>query len=537
MRLVSSHATNAADGTQLRMNRRRTGWAVFIFLLAMLPPGHGAEVGPVPDSVREKFQLSPFYRKHVDAGGFPILSSDRVSDYALLEAHYLVESMLAGREDIRRGLIDAGFRCAIMSEDEFTTDIPEHGDLAPKDFWDRRARGLGPTKRRPAISGAEENLLEYPGDPYAGENILVHEFAHAIHEALRRVEPSFDDKLDRVYASALEKGLWKDKYAASNRYEYWGECVQSYFGDNRENDASHNHVNTREELFEYDPDMARLIDDTFRSNPWRYIRPSLREERLHLAGYDASEAGRFEWPDRLKEATRKRRENRAGSSIEHVPREIEGWTVQVDIQLLEGFQEEFGRQALQVLSYKLREISLLVPEDRLRDLRKVTLYLDREHPQLKSMQYHPSAGWLRDHGYDDAMARTVHIPRAQELVTRHSINEQPFAVLHELAHAYHDQILGFGEPRLLAAWRKFKEELEPREVLHISGRKRVHYALNDQKEFFAEMTEAFFGTNDFYPFVRGELREAFPEIYELLAEIWGTGRNGTARSSHATREE
>ena len=34
-------------------------------------------------------------------------------------------------------------RMAIMAETELTTDIPEHSDLTPKDFWDARARGLG----------------------------------------------------------------------------------------------------------------------------------------------------------------------------------------------------------------------------------------------------------------------------------------------------------------------------------------------------------------------------------------------------------
>ncbi len=50
---------------------------------------------------------------------------------------------------------------------------------------------------------------------------------------------------------------------------------------------------------------------------------------------------------------------------------------------------------------------------------------------------------------------------------------------------------------------------------------REHYALTDQKEFFAEMTEAHFSSNDFYPFVAGELKQAEPETYKLLSEIWG----------------
>jgi hypothetical protein len=48
---------------------------------------------------------------------------------------------------------------------------------------------------------------------------------------------------------------------------------------------------------------------------------------------------------------------------------------------------------------------------------------------------------------------------------------------------------------------------------------REHYGLTDQKEFFAEMTECYFGSNDFYPFVTGELKQAEPELFVLLADI------------------
>jgi Mlc titration factor MtfA (ptsG expression regulator) len=93
-------------------------------------------------------------------------------------------------------------------------------------------------------------------------------------------------------------------------------------------------------------------------------------------------------------------------------------------------------------------------------------------------------------------------------------------ILHELAHAYHDQVLGFDEPRIQKAWARFKDSGKYEKVLHISGNMRRHYALTDPKEFFAEMTEAFFGTNDFYPFVHGELKKELPEVHQLLDEIW-----------------
>ncbi len=58
-------------------------------------------------------------------------------------------------------------------------------------------------------------------------------------------------------------------------------------------------------------------------------------------------------------------------------------------------------------------------------------------------------------------------------------------------------------------------------MLTVHGRRHEHYALTNEKEFFAEMTESYFGSNDLYPFVAGELREAEPGVFSLLADIGG----------------
>jgi dipeptidyl-peptidase-4 len=54
-----------------------------------------------------------------------------------------------------------------------------------------------------------------------------------------------------------------------------------------------------------------------------------------------------------------------------------------------------------------------------------------------------------------------------------------------------------------------------------TGKKVRHYALTDHKEYFAEGTEAYFYRNDFYPFVRAELKEHDPALHALLRAIWG----------------
>jgi hypothetical protein len=203
----------------------------------------------------------------------------------------------------------------------------------------------------------------------------------------------------------------------------------------------------------------------------------------------------------------------------HERRSIEGWTVHVDVALLDGERKAIGDRALRVLGDKLFELTLMLPAKRVEELRTIPLWIDDRH-ELDTMQYHPAAAWLREHGYDPVMAKGVHIPNAERLVKHVAGHGQPFALLHELAHAYHDQFLGFDHPKVKEAWQAFVDSGRYERVLGIDGKHRRHYALTNHKEFFAEMTEAFIGTNDFYPFVRGQLIQAEPEIHALMTSIW-----------------
>jgi len=274
-----------------------------------------------PEAEVQQLQLDPFYKKFVSAHGFPIVSSEKVSDAALLEAAYLIDRMLAGRDDLRQALIDSKTRFSVMGPDEFTTEITEHSDLTPKNYWDRRARGLGATRARPSVSCGEENLLGLRGDPYWQESILVHEFAHAIHDmGLQAIDETFDKRLKKIYDQAIAEGLWKGKYAANNHHEYWAEGVQSYFGTNRTPDHDHNHVDTRQELKDYDPRLFALIDEIFRGNPWQYRKPSTRTDQSHLKGLDIASLPAFSWPERLVaesaklEALKKRKLEKAAAA-------------------------------------------------------------------------------------------------------------------------------------------------------------------------------------------------------------------------------
>jgi hypothetical protein len=260
-------------------------------------------------------QLDPFYSKYVSAGGYPIVSSAQVSDFALREAAWLVDQMLAQRPDVREAMINSGSRLCIMAHNEFTTELPEWKWMADpqhdgqesrgvsaRDYWDARARGMGGSETDPFCSCAEENLLGYAGDPYSTECILIHEFAHNIHlRGLNQMDPEFDRRLRAAYDAAMAAGLWKGVYAAVNHHEYFAEGVQNWFSNNRQPDHDHNHVDTREELEAYDPELAKLCREVFGDTKLVYTKPATRL-RDHLAGYDPSVAPEFRWPDRLTKA-------------------------------------------------------------------------------------------------------------------------------------------------------------------------------------------------------------------------------------------
>jgi hypothetical protein len=231
----------------------------------------------------ESLVVNPFYKKYTDALGIAILSSEKVPDAALLVARDIVIHMLAKRPDLRQEMIKKKMRVGVMAQSESTTDIPEHRDrkkpgrddprlttgekanydkaggiagMTDKEYWNRRARGLGgnPT------TCAEENLLGYPRTRYYGENIFVHEFSHAIMGvAIRTVEPTFFAELQVAYKEAMAKGLWKNHYASTNANEYWAEGTQTWFWSNYEYMDGTRRVQTPEDLRAYDPKLYELL--------------------------------------------------------------------------------------------------------------------------------------------------------------------------------------------------------------------------------------------------------------------------------------
>jgi hypothetical protein len=201
--------------------------------------------------------------------------------------------------------------------------------------------------------------------------------------------------------------------------------------------------------------------------------------------------------------------------------DVEGWAVRLDPQLLEEEQAEAKQAAVGALANHLQRIKYIVLPERVAELQRLPLWLELHNASLESMQYHPSRHWLRENGHDPALERHVHIPHAADLTAAHMWAKHPYVILHELAHAYHDQVLSWEHPEIIGAYDAGKSAGIYEQVLSHTGEQVRHYGLSNPMEYFAEATEAYFGVNDFYPFVRAELKEHDPRMFSVLEKIWG----------------
>ncbi len=217
--------------------------------------------------------------------------------------------------------------------------------------------------------------------------------------------------------------------------------------------------------------------------------------------------------------------NNPGARFDPVVKDIEGWQISIEPALLEGEHAEVGAKSIAMLRNHLERIAVLVPEPALSKLRKVGIWIEVDNPLTDVVPgpYHGSPGWLKQNGYDVRMGDCVHITRADSLLDRGQMLKHPMVILHELAHAHHDQFMedGYRNEVILKAYNNAMDQDLYDEVMDHRGRTVKAYATNNQMEYFAEATEAYFYRNDFYPFLNAELKQHDPAGHALMVEVWG----------------
>lgn len=215
----------------------------------------------------------------------------------------------------------------------------------------------------------------------------------------------------------------------------------------------------------------------------------------------------------------------AAAAPRYESRVLRGWSVLIRLELLADDKKAETEKGLVLIEQQLAEVERVVPRQALGSLKKVTLWLSPPYANARPRaEYHPGAEWLKANGRNPAMVKGVEFTDVSHLDKE--VLRMPLLTLHELAHAYHDQVLGFNHAATKACYDQAVAKRSYEKVSRKNWEGKVTegvraYALTNPQEYFAETTEAFFGQNDFFPYNRKELETHDPDMVAVLKKAWG----------------
>ena len=121
------------------------------------------------------------------------------------------------------------------------------------------------------------------------------------------------------------------------------------------------------------------------------------------------------------------------------------------------------------------------------ELRGIMFWVERSSKQCPWMWHHESYEWWSDNGVKPDKPRGVELSNTENFLTW--TKDQPWMVMHELAHGYHTRVLGGGHPGIKHFYETAKPSKNYDSVLEGVKRER-HYPINNEKEYFAGVSEA-----------------------------------------------
>jgi hypothetical protein len=194
--------------------------------------------GIIECSVIRKSDNKLVYSQFLDVLNITIKAPYSVDHKALIAAKNTLEKMLQNNHMIALRMANNNAQLAIIPKHSFISSLPEYAqykeynDSNGNNYNSMKIRGAGGVLSQPVSATSEENLLGLENDPFAAEDITVHELAHAIMN-LGFMDSQINEWID-IYEDARNKNIFLGAFALKNADEYFAELTQSYFGVNNE---------------------------------------------------------------------------------------------------------------------------------------------------------------------------------------------------------------------------------------------------------------------------------------------------------------
>lgn len=202
----------------------------------------------------------------------------------------------------------------------------------------------------------------------------------------------------------------------------------------------------------------------------------------------------------------------------------QGWAVWMESELVRD-HPALATNALRRLDQNLAKLTTVLPSHTLPLLRNCKIFLMLGEQSTLGGR-NSGADYFQRHApqhfpqLDPRMGGSVLIYSAKNYVWLSDLWALK-VLMHELAHAWHLEQWPEKEPAILAAHRNAAHQGLYREVLTDEGDLHPQaYALNNQLEYFAELSCMYFVECNYPPRRRGELRDYDPIGHDMIRRMW-----------------
>lgn len=217
-----------------------------------------------------------YYQKYISAGGIAIMGHGHIDDRLFYAAREIVLGMTQKRPELRALLTPSSenrpgateldtrhdvtgdptpsrkFRMVLIHNSMSYTSVPEHHlGTGLVQYRINEALGSFSPSRAWSYVGGYQHLEEI-----RIFGVFSHEFAHAIHAAIRLIDPTFDNRLEAAYKAAIE-GHHILTNLSRGSHEYWAHAATNWFDQVATQEWYHDHFR------EHEPLMYELLSEWF----------------------------------------------------------------------------------------------------------------------------------------------------------------------------------------------------------------------------------------------------------------------------------
>jgi hypothetical protein len=209
-------------------------------------------------------------------------------------------------------------------------------------------------------------------------------------------------------------------------------------------------------------------------------------------------------------------------------RQIEGFTVYVSDEVQRLSADRWGRRPLGVLERELNDLRRILIPKVFTLLQEVPIWVEWDEvsklaPRAVALYTHRESGdLLRKYGVAPQKAGCIQVISLRVLgdMRRPGTALQQVLLLHEMAHAVQDRLIGWDNPELLAAFEQAVERKLYDEVNDRFGRRTQAYARYSPAEYFAEISCAYLDSCNYYPFNYVQLQGHDPAGFAFVERVW-----------------